>query len=246
LIVRRFVADFHIHTCLSPCGDLKMSPRRIVQTAVAKKIDIIGICDHNSAENTAAVIKAAEDEKLKVIPGIEVTSKEEVHILALFGKGDDALELQSIIYDNLDGENDEEVFGPQVVANETEEVIGFNEKLLIGATDLSIKNIVDSIHLLNGLAIASHIDRESFSIIGQLGFIPDDLGLDGLEISRRITYQEAKKRFADYSNYSLVRSSDAHFLEDIGSATTTLLLEEATLEEIEKALGAKEGRKILH
>jgi PHP family Zn ribbon phosphoesterase len=223
-----------------------MSPRRIVQTAVAKKIDIIGICDHNSAENTAAVIKAAEDEKLKVIPGIEVTSKEEVHILALFGKGDDALELQSIIYDNLDGENDEEVFGPQVVANETEEVIGFNEKLLIGATDLSIKNIVDSIHLLNGLAIASHIDRESFSIIGQLGFIPDDLGLDGLEISRRITYQEAKKRFADYSNYSLVRSSDAHFLEDIGSATTTLLLEEATLEEIEKALGAKEGRKILH
>jgi len=223
-----------------------MSPKRIVEKVVAKKIDIIGICDHNSAENVTAAIKAAEGEKIKVLPGIEVTSREEAHILALFEKEENALKLQAIIYKNLDGENDEGAFGPQVVANEIGKVLGLNKKLLIGATGLSIKDIVDSIHLLNGLAVASHIDRESFSIIGQLGFIPNNLGLDGLEISRRITYDEAQNRFADYSNYPLVHSSDAHFLEDIGSATTTLLLEEATLEEIGKALRAKEGRKILH
>lgn len=217
-----------------------------MKTAMAKKIDIIGVCDHNSAENAAAAIKAAKDEKLTVLPGIEVTSKEEAHILALFGNEEDALKLQAIIYDNLDGENDEDVFGPQVVVDEAEEVLGFNKKLLIGATGLSIKRIVNSIHLLNGLAIASHIDRESFSIIGQLGFIPDDLGLDGLEISHRITYLEAQNQFSRYADYPFVCSSDAHFLEDIGSGTTTLLLEKATFEEIGKALRAKEGRKILH
>jgi len=244
-MVRRFVADFHIHTCLSPCGDLGMSPGRIVETAVTKKIDIIGICDHNSAENVTSAIKAAKTEELTILPGIEVTSREEVHILALFGKEEDALKLQAIIYDNLDGENDEEVFGPQVVVNEAEEVLGFNKRLLIGATGLSIEEIVDSIHLLNGLAIASHIDRESFSIIGQLGFIPEGLRLDGLDISPLMSYQEARNRLAEYQDYPFIWSSDAHFLSDIGNVTTTFLLEAATVEELKKALKTESGRKII-
>ncbi|MCK4359608.1 MAG: PHP domain-containing protein [Candidatus Cloacimonetes bacterium] len=245
-MVRRFVADLHIHTCLSPCGDLEMYPERIVEMALDKKIDIIGICDHNSAENVTAVINAAKAKKLTVLPGIEVTSKEEVHILALFGSKEDALKLQTIIYENLDGENDEEIFGPQVVVNETGEVLGFNNKLLIGATGLSIKRVIDLIHMLNGIAIAAHIDRESFSIIGQLGFIPEDLELDGIEISSRITYQEALNRFAEYWDYPFIHSSDAHFLEDIGSVTTTLLLKETSAEEIRKALRDMDGRSIIY
>lgn len=243
--MRRFIADFHIHTCLSPCGDLEMSPKRIVETAVTESIDIIGICDHNSAENVIATMNAAKTEKLTVLPGIEVTSKEEVHILALFGREEDALELQATIYDNLNGENDEEVFGPQVVVNEVGEILNMNKRLLIGATCLSIERVIDLIHSLNGLAIASHIDRESFSIIGQLGFLPNGLELDGLEISPRMSYQEARNRFKEYQNYPFIHSSDAHFLGDVGKATTKLMLNAATVEELRMALTAESGRKII-
>jgi len=179
-MLREFKADLHIHTCLSPCGDLQMSPQKIVREAVKKGINLIAICDHNSSENSEALIKASEGKGVVVLPGIEVTTKEEVHIVALFDSVDDALKMQTLIYDNLEGENDQDVFGMQVVANAEDEVLGFNKKLLIGATNLSVEMVVDSIHSFNGLAIAAHIDREGFGIIGQLGFIPPDLQLDAL------------------------------------------------------------------
>ncbi len=222
-----------------------MTPRRIVEMALEKGIDIIGICDHNSAENVTAVIKAAQTEKLKVLPGIEVTSKEEVHILALFGDKKDSFRMQKLIYENLNGENNEEVFGPQVVVNENEEVLRFNKKLLIGATNLSVKKIVDSIHLFNGIAIAAHIDRESFSIIGQLGFIPADLELDGLELSPHISCEKAKEQFRGYNDFPFIHSSDAHFIDDVGCVTTSLLLNKPTFEDIQTAFKEKDRKKII-
>jgi PHP family Zn ribbon phosphoesterase len=237
-------ADLHIHTCLSPCAELEMSPMAIAEQAKIKEIEILGICDHNSAENVPALIKAASRYKICVLPGIEVTSQEEVHILALFDKLKDALKLQEIIYDNLPGENDEEAFGMQVVANEKGEVLRFNNKLLIGASTLSVEEVVETTHSLNGLAIAAHIDREGFSLIGQLGFIPDNLKLDALEISPLISYEEAREKF-DYA-YPLTCSSDAHFLEDIGRCFTSFYLEKGTTKEIKKAFMNENGRKILH
>ena len=243
-MLRKFKADLHIHTCLSPCGDLEMSPQGIVKEAVNKGIDLIAICDHNSSENSGAVIQASEGKELTVLPGIEVTSKEEVHICALFEYVNDALKMQSLIYDNLEGENDEQAFGMQVVANAEDEVLGFNKKLLIGATSLSVEMVVDSIHSFNGLAIAAHIDREGFGIIGQLGFIPPDLRLDALEISPRMKMEEARMRFSEYQRFPFLCSSDAHYLDDVGKCTTTFLLEEATFEEIRMALKGEGDRKI--
>ncbi|MBL7075377.1 PHP domain-containing protein [candidate division KSB1 bacterium] len=243
-MLREFEADLHIHTCLSPCGDLKMSPGGIVKEAVKEGIDLIAICDHNSSENAGAVIKASEGKGVAVLPGIEITSKEEVHISALFDHFDDALKLQMLIYENLDGENDEEVFGMQVVVNEKGEVLGFNKKLLIGATNLSVEEIVNAIHSFHGLAIAAHIDREGFGIIGQLGFIPPELGLDALEISPKMEMEEARTRFSEYHKYPFLCSSDAHYLDDIGKGTTTFLLEEASLKELRMALKGEGGRGI--
>ena len=117
-MLRPFKADLHIHTCLSPCTELNMSPRRILASAKKKDIDILGICDHNSTENSLAIMNAAKDMRIGIIPGMEVTSQEEVHVLALFDDIESALKLQQHVYENLPGENDAEAFGMQVIVNE--------------------------------------------------------------------------------------------------------------------------------
>jgi PHP family Zn ribbon phosphoesterase len=243
-MLRPFKADLHIHTCLSPCTELDMSPKGILTAVKKKELDIIGICDHNSSENSLAVMNAAKKMNISVFPGMEVTSQEEVHILALFDEIENALKLQKFIYKNLPGENDEKAFGMQVVLNEKEEVLGFNDKLLIGATTIPLDEVIRMIHSFNGITIASHIDRDSFSIISQLGFIPENLELDAMEISPNITFEEANKRFK--SIYPITCSSDAHYPEDIGKSFTTFLLEDGTVAEIKKALKNEDGRKLVH
>lgn len=240
-----FHADLHIHTCLSPCGDLLMSPKRVVEKAVENSIDIIAICDHNSAENVRAAINVGADYEITILAGMEITSVEEAHILALFDNAEAVLDLQKKVYENLAGENNEDVFGEQIIANEFDEVEGYNKRLLIGATALTIKTLVYEIHKRNGLAIAAHVDRQSFSIIGQLGFIPPDLELDALEISANINRPRAVERFPEIIKFPLITSSDAHFLQDIGKARTSFLLEEPTLNEIKKAFIVEDGRKVL-
>jgi hypothetical protein len=243
-MLRTFKADLHIHTCLSPCADLEMSPRGIAQRASEKKIDILGICDHNSAENVPALMEAARPFRISVLAGMEVTSQEEVHILGLFDRLEAALKLQETVYARLPGENDEDAFGMQVVVNHEGEVLHFNKKLLIGASTLALEEVISLIHSLDGLAIASHVDREGFSLIGQLGFIPEGLKIDALEVSALMSHEEAQKKFD--AHYPLTSFSDAHRLEEIGQAWTSFWLKEGTVEEIKKALLNSEGRKILN
>ena len=246
-MLRCFRADLHVHTCLSPCADLTMSPKRIVETALKKGLDIVAVCDHNSAENVHATIKAAQDTELTILAGMEVTSAEEAHVIGLFDDYDAAQALQNTIYQHLTpGENDESVFGAQIVANESDEIEGYNKRLLIAATDLPIANIVDRIHELKGLAIAAHVDREAYSIIGQLGFIPEDLSLDALEVSASLAIPKARMKFPEIAQYTLVSASDAHYLDDIGKATTQFMIHKPTLEEMGKALHEIEGRSVTH
>jgi len=244
--VRIVHADLHIHTCLSPCGELDMSPRGIVKKAVSEGIDMIAICDHNTAENTAAVREASQQTALTVLPGMEITSKEEVHITGLFEHQEDVLQIQALIYDHLAGENDAAAFGLQVVVGADGTVRGYNNKLLIGATSLSLDEIVQTIQAINGIAIAAHIDREGFGILGQLGFIPDGLGLDALEVSKRMSLPEARRAYPEYAGYPFLQSSDAHTRDDIGSGKTAFWMEEASFEELRMALRGNHGRRICY
>jgi len=241
--VKTFRADLHIHTCLSPCADIRMSPRNIAAAAKKKELDVLGICDHNSAENAAAVAEAAGRLGIRVLPGLEVTSREEVHVLALFDTVEEALSLQERVYAVLPGENDENVFGLQVVAGADDDVLGFNGRFLAGAAGLSLEDVVDTVHALRGLAVASHVDREGFGIIGQLGFIPAGLPLDALEISRRLTIEEGRSAFG--AGWPLITGSDAHALEEIGLVTTSFRLEAGTVEEIGLALKGLGERLVL-
>ncbi len=244
-MLKKIKADLHIHTCLSPCGDIRMTAKTIVESAISRKLDMIGICDHNATENFFAVRKAAEKFDLKVIGGIEVTSIEEVHILALFDDDSDLFKFQKIVYENLEGENDEELFGFQLIINEQDEIIDLNKKLLIGATSLSVDNIAQQIHSLNGVVIASHIDRERFSLIGQLGFVPEGLELDGLELSPRYISQNKKLEYPLTADSPFITFSDSHYPEDIGKTSTCFYMEDANIKELKKALKGQNGRYII-
>ena len=239
--IKEFKADMHIHTCLSPCADLEMSPRNIVHEAKKKGLDIIGICDHNSAENFPAVEKSADQEGIKVFGGIEITTREEVHVLGLFGNKRDLFFTQDAVYSSLHGINDEKKYGLQVVVNENDEVLDFNNKLLIGATELSIDEVVDLIHRHNGIAIAAHVDREGFSIIANLGFIPEDLPLDALEI----TDPSKRDNINIDKDFVFITSSDAHFITDVGKRYSCFLMKEITFEEIQKCISMEQGRKVI-
>ncbi|MBU1486821.1 PHP domain-containing protein [bacterium] len=244
-MLKEYRCDLHIHTCLSPCADPGMVPGLVIKKARARGFSAIAVSDHNSAENTRAFKKAGEREGLKVLGGMEITTREEVHILALFDRDEDLFKLQDIIYDNLPGLNDEEAFGRQIVIDEDDQPIKINDRFLIGATLLSLEEIVDTVHRLSGIAIASHIDREGFGIIDQLGFIPPGLNLDGLEISPKIALARAREDYADLDRFELITSSDAHYLDDIGKCSTSFLIEGVSVEEIRKALFKEDGRRVI-
>ena len=243
-MLRAYHCDLHVHTCLSPCADLEMYPSAVVEKSIAEKLDIIAICDHNASENMQFVLRLAEGKSLTILPGIEITSSEEVHLLALFDTLDDLKKIQDIIYDHLSGTNREEVFGCQAIVNDLDEVEGFNDKFLLGATKLPLLDIIHLIHSFGGLAIASHIDRESFSIISQLGFIDQDIPLDALEITRQTGIRGARIKYPELARFPFIESSDAHFIKDIGQGTTTMFLEGGTISELRLAFEHRNGRYI--
>jgi len=245
-MLRAYRADLHIHSILSPCTELtEMSPRAIIERAAQAGLHMVAVCDHNTCENVPALRTVAQATGLVILPGMEITSQEEIHILGIFDREECAFEVQEVVYRHLPGENAEETFGYQVVVNEHEEIISFNNRLLIGATTLSLETVVELIHSCEGLAIASHIDREAYSIIGQLGFVPPGLALDALEVSPAMGLEEARRRFTGLASFPLITSSDAHYLEDIGRSATTFVMGAASVQEMKLALRGKEGRRVL-
>ena len=223
-----------------------MSPRGIVEAAQKKKLDIIAVCDHNTAENVGAVFRAAAGAgRPRVLAGLEISTVEEVHILALFDTPRKAERMQNFVYAHLPPRtNRPEIFGEQVVANENDEVEGFNDRLLIGATDLDLESVVAEIHKQNGLAIASHVDRQAFSLLGQLGFVPEGLNLDGFEVSAFGAVDKILDQYPALAERPFISNSDAHYLDDIGSAYTEYFLAAPELDEIKMALRGEGGRKI--
>ena len=244
-MLKVFNCDLHVHTCLSPCAELDMHPMALVQKALEANLDMIAVCDHNSSANVPYVINAARTSQLKILPGMEITTSEEVHLLAIFDSLSNLTSLQNIIDQHLPGENDEERFGVQAIVNENGEVEGINNQLLIGATDLSLDTLIGYIHQFDGLAIAAHIDRESFSVLSQLGFIDDNAGFDALEITHLTGFDQARIKYQELCKYSFIVSSDSHFIKDLGQDFTRFYLEEPSFAELKMALKKQNGRCVM-
>ena len=245
-MLREFRADLHIHTCLSPCASLDLSPLKIVEQAEAARLDIIAITDHNTAKNVRAVMRLGENRGLKIIPGMEVQTREEIHLLTLFPDWPSAAAWDAEVYEHLpDVGNDPEFFGDQPIVDEEGNILGFEGRLLLNSIDLSLEEVKRRVERGGGVMIPSHFDKKSFSLISQLGLIPEEMELLALEMSRLSEFSERGGGFNVSSRIPKIVSSDAHRLQDIGSAHTLFLLAGASLGELSLAFRGQEGRRIV-
>lgn len=209
--------DFHIHSALSPCGDRDMTPNNIVNMAKLIGLDTIAISDHNSVGNAAAAMKVGEEVGIKVLPGMEVETEEEVHVLTLFPSLDAAYAAEKVVRAKLPKvDNQPEIFGEQYYLDENDEVVGTEKQLLIVAAALSLNELYDCVRDVGGIFIPAHVDRHSYSILTNLGFIPEDLPAEWIEISKKVTaLEEYLASRPDLAGYRILRNSDAHYLPDI-------------------------------
>lgn len=241
--MKKFRADLHLHTVLSPCGDLDMSPTRLLEQAHLMGLKIIGITDHNSTRHARLVRELAAKKDIFTLCGAEVTSKEEAHLLCFMPDDEKLEELQKFISQNLQKVvNKPRLFGEQLLVNEQEEILEEEEYLLINAIDKDVNEIQEFVEMNGGIFIPAHIDRQAFSLVSQLGFVPPDLKFDALEISKYSTLEQILLQFPYLSESTFIRSSDAHYINDIGSGYTHFYLKERSFEEIKMALRKEDGR----
>lgn len=245
-MLKRLVADLHVHTVLSPCAEYRMVPALIIERAMETGLDMLAITDHNSGENAAAVMSAALDSGVTVFPGMEVETREGVHILTTFDTVDSLVQWQEEVYHALPNrENDDRAFGTQLIVDAEGNLLSVNRRLLITAVDLSIDEVVATVQLAGGVSIPAHVDRPSSGLLGVLGLIPEGLDVPAMEISSRLTLAQAVAQYPTLAGRTLLRSSDAHALEEIARVSTPFLVAEASVCELTRACRGELGRLVV-
>ena len=228
----KYYYDLHIHSCLSPCGDMDMTPHSIAGMSYINGLDIIAVADHNTARNVRAVNKACEEFGILAVPAIEAESAENIHLLCLFETVEMAESMGKLLENHLPPiKNRADIFGRQVIMNELDEPQGEIETLLINATDLPIEEIKEQTQKRGGVCIAAHIDRESNGIVNILGSVPEYLEFKTVEFSKNAQNVDLYKE-----KYNCITDSDAHYLTDISENVNYLELSEKNLSEILKKL----------
>lgn len=235
----KLYCDLHIHSALSPCGDDDMTPQNIVNMAKLKGLDVIAVTDHNSCENTTACIEAGKRIGLMVIPGMEIQTREDIHALCLFSSVDKALLFQDYVYKNMpEIKNKEELFGRQLILNSKDEYMGICERMLLTSTLISFDDAYYAVCSMGGTFIPAHIDRDGFSVITSLGFMPPNLNIKTVEYhTMEGLYRLIKMKLINES-YRFIKSSDAHYLGDISEREMYINVENFSPESIIKKLNS--------
>ncbi len=237
-------ADLHIHTVLSACAEVEMIPPLIVSQAVRMGLSLIAVTDHNSCGNAVAVAQAAAGTGLTVLPGMELQTREEIHLLCLFDSPAACLEWQQEVSLKMPQmSNRPEFFGEQWLVDANGHWIRMEERLLAVSAEISLEAAVSGVHSLEGLAIPSHVDRPSFSLLANLGLIPEGLQADALEVTARFNPETGYQHWPSLKGWPLVVDGDAHRLKEI-SSRTTFLIEEASIKEISAAFRGEDGREV--
>lgn len=228
-----FPADLHIHTALSPCAEREMDPPRIFSRARDAGLKIIGLTDHNSTGNLPAFLSSPPQD-LWVIPGMEVQTREEVHLVCLFPGLEPAMTWGAAVKKSLPPiTNRPEYFGEQTLVNEEGKCMGEEKTLLLNSTAFSLEEVVQQVAGLGGLVYPAHITRPSFSLLSQLGMIPPCFKRKVLEITPRDDKKTLQK---EYPGYRFICSSDAHRLEEIGRGRTVINIKSTCWDELLSAL----------
>lgn len=217
---RSYFADLHIHSCLSPCGDNDMTPADICGMAKLKGLEVIAVTDHNASANLPYVQKAADFYDLLLIPGMEITTREEVHMLGYFPDVDTAVAFGEFLKPHMPrGKNKPSFFGHQWVMNEDGEVLREEETLLIGASDLTLEAAAKTVREWGGVPVPAHINRGSNGLLVNLGFVPPDISFTAVEVWRALPCSHSAQE-----GRVVLHSSDAHYLGDILEAEETIPL----------------------
>jgi len=246
--LRRYRADLHVHTALSPCASETMVPPTILAAARARRIDLIGAVDHNAAGNARAMMEAMErqpvGERVHVLPGVEAESSEGVHTVCLCDSAEEAEEMAALLQSSLaELANRPEAFGEQSLVDADGRTVGRETRLLLQATQMSFGEICGHSLARGLLTIAAHATRRSHGLLGVLGFVPDGTQLDALESGPPNPRRPGGDQ-PDLARWPAIHSSDAHRAEDIGEVWTDFWLAEPSVAEIKLALHGEAGRRV--
>lgn len=223
----RYYYDLHIHSCLSPCGDDDMTPANIAGMAALKGLQIVALCDHNTTANVPAFMTACKNAGIIPVPGIEVTTAEDIHLLCLFRTVEPAMTFGSAVQNRLvKVENRPDIFGRQIIMNEADMPVGEYGFLLLNATDMPLEEATGQCRKLGGFCCPAHIDRESNGAAAILGTFPDWLGYTAFEISSAGSREKENAKFPCLSGMRYLKNSDAHYLWDISEAENWLELDD--------------------
>ena len=200
--------DFHIHSCLSPCGDEDSTPNNIVNMALIKGLNAIALSDHNTGKNCPAAMAVGRKNGLVVLPAMELTTSEDIHILCLFEKYEGLEKLETYIQKTrLRVKNKPEIFGRQLIMDENDEIIGQEEDLLIVSSGVSVEEAAALVAGFGGIAVPAHIDKQANGLVGVLGAFDYNLGFRMIEST-----------LDSGVNLPRLTNSDAHYLWDIAEA----------------------------
>lgn len=212
--------ELHVHSVLSPCASLEMIPPLIIEKALEAKIDVIALTDHNSTSNVPAVLEAAAGTGIKVLPGMELETAEEIHVLCLFDTLTQLQAFQKIVDNHLpDYKNNEDFFGSQLIVDKDGNFLRKEERLLHTASDLSIFDAQKEVQLLGGLFIPAHVEREENGMLPRLGGVPPELHLAIVEISSYESTPEVRKLWPDLKEVHIIKNGDAHDLDGMVGST---------------------------
>ena len=229
----KYFYDLHLHSCLSPCGDMDMTPNNLVNMAKLLGLDVIALTDHNTALNCPAAIKVGEEIGVLVIPGMELTTAEDIHAVCLFPTLEQALAFSEYVDEHrIKVKNKAHIYGAQAILNEDDEQIGEIEHLLLPASFIGIAEAYGKAKEFGGICYPAHIDRDSLSILSVLGEIDPACGFRTAELADIAKLDELKKQHPILNEMNIVTCSDAHYLENMKDAQNALDLPELTREAV--------------
>lgn len=229
--------DLHIHSCLSPCGDNDMTPANIAGMAAVLGLDVIALTDHNSCKNCGPAMKHAENYGIICIPGMELTTSEEIHAVCLFPSLTAALSFDSYVYKHLMAiPNREDIFGEQLLMDDKDCIIGKEPNLLINATDISFEGLWELVDSYDGVLFPAHIDKTANSLIACLGVIADTNRFETAEVKDMSKFHALRKANPYLNKCNIISNSDAHYLEHINEPNLTIHCRERSIEGILNAL----------
>ncbi|MCI9258267.1 PHP domain-containing protein [Acutalibacter sp.] len=236
--MNEYYYDFHIHSCLSPCGDNDMTPNNLVGMAAVMGLEIIGITDHNTCKNAPAVLAVAQEAGILALPGMELCTAEEAHVVCLFETLEGAMEFDRYIYDTIPHiPNKPEIFGEQRILDQSDQLVGTLEDLLLVSSFVAVDDVKRLAEAYGGTAFPAHVDRDSYSVTAALGSIPPEGGYTVAEVTREADLEALRAQYPELRGMGIVRDSDSHYLDTLAeSPALKLPLPERTAKAVLEAL----------